>query len=246
MPFCCRVAKSGNLFCSSKTTRLLTLPQHFDLLNAKSSGLTRIELNTDVSAIEPSAHRGNDGGSLLSATVLRHGWIPVYTIPIDSNIIYNSTIWQGLSLKYRFWMTNGPSDDIWFQHFSADEFCKSPAFGYSRLYNSYFKTFYFTDILHMLIGFLLAQVALSAVAIKCGSKRTSYSFFMQNQVIYLAFQLIGELKARQLLHSTYKMFITSVLLQAVGLFLLTIAYGKYANDGVGSVGLKTLGIPLFE
>ncbi len=69
---------------------------------------------------------------------------------------------------------------------------------------------------------------------------------MQNQVIYLAFQLIGELKARQLLHSTYKMFITSVLLQAVGLFLLTIAYGKYANDGVGSVGLKTLGIPFFE
>jgi hypothetical protein len=37
------------------------------------------------------------------------------------------------------------------------------------------------------------------------------------------------------------MFITSVLLQAVGLFLLTVAYGKYANDGVGSVGLKTLG-----
>lgn len=30
------------------------------------------------------------------------------------------------------------------------------------------------------------------------------------------------------------MFITSVLLQAVGLFLLTVAYGKYANDGVGS------------
>lgn len=38
------------------------------------------------------------------------------------------------------------------------------------------------------------------------------------------------------------MFITSVLLQAIGLFLLTVAYGKYANDGVGSVGLKTLGI----
>ncbi len=32
--------------------------------------------------------------------------------------------WQGLSLKYRFWMTNGPSDDVWFQQFSADEFCK--------------------------------------------------------------------------------------------------------------------------
>ncbi|EFX77644.1 hypothetical protein DAPPUDRAFT_54015 [Daphnia pulex] len=99
---------------------------------------------------------------------------------------------KGLSLKYRFWMTNGPSDDIWFQHFSADEFY----------------------ILHMLIGFLLAQLTLSIVCIMCGR----------------------ELKARQLLHSTYKMFITSVLLQAVGLFLLTVAYGKYANDGVGSIG----------
>ena len=37
------------------------------------------------------------------------------------------------------------------------------------------------------------------------------------------------------------MFISSVLLQAVGILLITITYAKYAHDGIGSQGLKTLG-----
>ena len=34
-------------------------------------------------------------------------------------------------------MTNGPSDDIWFQHFSADEFCKH-LFNKSKLMDASF------------------------------------------------------------------------------------------------------------
>ena len=37
------------------------------------------------------------------------------------------------------------------------------------------------------------------------------------------------------------MFICSVLLQAIGLLLITITYGKYAQDGIGSPGAKAFG-----
>lgn len=32
---------------------------------------------------------------------------------------------RGIDLKYKILMTNGPTDDYWHHHFSADEFCKN-------------------------------------------------------------------------------------------------------------------------
>ncbi len=103
-----------------------------------------------------------------------------------------------------------------------------------------------TDILPMLIGYFVTQVGLSAVTILCGSKIVQHLFKIRHYAKKKLFSLKGELKARQLLHSTYKMFIFSVHLQAVGLFFMIVAYGKYANDGVGSLALKTLGSTFFK
>lgn len=50
-----------------------------------------------------------------------------------------------------------------------------------------------------------------------------------------------ELKSRQLLHSTYKLFAFSVILQEVGITLQCAAYVRYAYDGVGFPIIKTLG-----
>jgi hypothetical protein len=50
-----------------------------------------------------------------------------------------------------------------------------------------------------------------------------------------------ELKARQLFHTTYKLFVASVLLQEMGNILQSVAYMKYALDGVGFPRTNTLG-----
>jgi hypothetical protein len=50
-----------------------------------------------------------------------------------------------------------------------------------------------------------------------------------------------ELKARQLFHMTYKLFVASVLLQELGNILQSAAYIKYALDGIGFPRTKTLG-----
>jgi hypothetical protein len=50
-----------------------------------------------------------------------------------------------------------------------------------------------------------------------------------------------ELKARQLFHTTYKLFVVSVLLQEMGNILQSAAYLKYALDGIGFPRTKTLG-----
>ena len=50
-----------------------------------------------------------------------------------------------------------------------------------------------------------------------------------------------ELKARQLLHSTYKLFAASVYLQEMGIFLQGIAYVRYAIDGIGINSIRNLG-----
>ncbi|BES94590.1 Rhodopsin-like GPCR transmembrane domain [Nesidiocoris tenuis] len=49
-----------------------------------------------------------------------------------------------------------------------------------------------------------------------------------------------ELKSRQLLHSSYKLFALSVYLQQFGIFLTIVAYIRYASDGIGVPRLKTL------
>ncbi|KAJ4444911.1 hypothetical protein ANN_06710, partial [Periplaneta americana] len=50
-----------------------------------------------------------------------------------------------------------------------------------------------------------------------------------------------ELKSRQLFHTTYKLFVVSVLLQETGNIFQTAAYIKYALDGVGFPRTKTFG-----
>jgi hypothetical protein len=50
-----------------------------------------------------------------------------------------------------------------------------------------------------------------------------------------------ELKARQLFHTTYKLFVCSVVLQEMGNILQSVAYMKYALDGIGFPRTKTLG-----
>ncbi|XP_044764553.1 transmembrane protein 145 [Coccinella septempunctata] len=51
----------------------------------------------------------------------------------------------------------------------------------------------------------------------------------------------AELKARQLLHTTYKIFFLSVILQLFGIMLQTIAYLKYAMTGLDTMRLKRFG-----
>lgn len=50
-----------------------------------------------------------------------------------------------------------------------------------------------------------------------------------------------ELKSRQLLHSTYKLFVLSVLCQFLGICLQSIAYLKYAVVGLMPYKVKTIG-----
>ncbi|XP_059081294.1 transmembrane protein 145-like isoform X2 [Tigriopus californicus] len=99
----------------------------------------------------------------------------------------NST--NGLSMNYRFLMTNGYKGDLLHYHFSADEFYILPI-----LCVAFFEHF-----------FLLLLSVWSAMI----------------------------LKGRQLLHATYKLYLLSLFLHILGIFLLTTHYLVYALDGVG-------------
>lgn len=50
-----------------------------------------------------------------------------------------------------------------------------------------------------------------------------------------------ELKSRQLLHSTYKLFVFSTLIQFFGIVFKSMCYLKYAVNGLGSPGLRVMG-----
>lgn len=64
----------------------------------------------------------------------------------------------------------------------------------------------------------------------------AYSFLLLAIVICTI-----ELKSRQLLHSTYKLFVFSVVLQFFGILLQAMAFLKYAINGVGIPRLRTTG-----
>uniref|UniRef100_H2ZAC8 GPR180/TMEM145 transmembrane domain-containing protein n=1 Tax=Ciona savignyi TaxID=51511 RepID=H2ZAC8_CIOSA len=49
------------------------------------------------------------------------------------------------------------------------------------------------------------------------------------------------LQKRQMLHTTYKMFMVCVALEVFGLLMLCVAIGTYASDGIGNNGLKLIG-----
>ncbi|XP_069115423.1 transmembrane protein 145-like [Argopecten irradians] len=74
-------------------------------------------------------------------------------------------------------------------------------------------------ILPILISFLIAYVIILAVSI--------------------VFAVI--LSGRQLLHITFKMYISSVIMWAFGLFILCISYGRYADSGYEQQGSKLAG-----
>lgn len=112
-------------------------------------------------------------------------------------------------------MTNGLPGDYWHEHFSADEFCK---FTFFDLKN-YINFLYFLDILPVLTAFSVA-----------------YSFLILGIVVCSI-----ELKSRQLLHTTYKLYVVSVFIQFFGIILHSMAYLKYAVNGVGAPSLKMIG-----
>lgn len=64
----------------------------------------------------------------------------------------------------------------------------------------------------------------------------SYSFLLLAIVICSI-----ELKSRQLLHTTYKLFAFSVVIQFFGIVLTSMAYLKYAANGVGAPNVKITG-----
>lgn len=72
------------------------------------------------------------------------------------------------------------------------------------------------------------------------SATVAYSFLLLAIVICTI-----ELKSRQLLHSTYKLFVFSVFLQFAGILLEAMAYLKYAVNGMGYANLKTTGLAIF-
>ncbi|CAG0884590.1 unnamed protein product [Darwinula stevensoni] len=72
--------------------------------------------------------------------------------------------------------------------------------------------------------------------------RVDIIFFALNVLLcFFAFLEAVELKARQLLHVTYKLFVTSLILQCVGVLFLVLAYARYGVDGVGWPGIKLTG-----
>lgn len=53
--------------------------------------------------------------------------------------------------------------------------------------------------------------------------------------------VLDELKKKLLLHTTYKMYIVSLSFECFYVFIMCIAYGKYARNGLENDGLKTFG-----
>lgn len=116
-------------------------------------------------------------------------------------------------------MTNGMPGDYWHEHLSADEFCKFFVDAlHDRIISRNFSEI-IADILPVLLAFTLIYLLL----------------------IFVIFICTVELKARQFLHATYKLFIASVSLQLIGIMAQCTSYLRYASDGVGYTRLKNFG-----
>ncbi|CAH0699539.1 unnamed protein product [Spodoptera exigua] len=112
-------------------------------------------------------------------------------------IIPTINCFQGLDIRYKFLMTNGPDGDFWHEHFSADEFY----------------------VLPVLLAYTIAYVVVMIAVVMCSV----------------------ELKSRHLLHSTYKLFLMSVVSQHSGVMLQSLAYIRYAANGFGTDNAKIVG-----
>ncbi|XP_043358069.1 transmembrane protein 145 isoform X2 [Dermochelys coriacea] len=80
-----------------------------------------------------------------------------------------------------------------------------------------------------------------------GILETDITFLLIFLVILLISCYFGYLlKGRQLLHTTYKMFMTAAGVEVLSLVFFCIYWGQYACDGVGSGSLKILAKLLFS
>ncbi|NWZ97450.1 TM145 protein, partial [Nesospiza acunhae] len=80
-----------------------------------------------------------------------------------------------------------------------------------------------------------------------GILETDITFLLIFTLIFLLSCYCGyRLKGRQLLHTTYKMFMAAAGLEVLSLLLSCIYWGQYGCDGVGHGALKLLGKLLFS
>ncbi|KAL4657663.1 hormone-sensitive lipase-like [Arapaima gigas] len=80
-----------------------------------------------------------------------------------------------------------------------------------------------------------------------GILETDITFLVIFAVIFtLSCYFAYTLKGRQLLHTTYKMFMTAAGVEVLSLLFFCIYWGLYARDGVGNGSLKILGKLLFS
>lgn len=157
--------------------------------------------------------------------------------------LYTIRVLQGLDVKYKFYMKNGDRGDYWYEHFSADEFCKYLIINFMRFPENFCKN----DIF-----FLQTSSQFWHHFVSCIYFCYSAHWFLPVWILlfkHLALNnLINlipvELKCRQLLHTTYKLFLVSLALQTAGIMNLCMAYGNFASNGVGLPGVKLAGILL--
>lgn len=62
-----------------------------------------------------------------------------------------------------------------------------------------------------------------------------------SQSVYVWLCETVQLYNQQLLHATYKLYITSLAYEVAHLFVDVVVYGKYANDGINYYGGITFG-----
>lgn len=78
----------------------------------------------------------------------------------------------------------------------------------------------FLDVLPILLAYTFAYVIVLVAVVMCSV----------------------ELKSRHLLHSTYKLFLVSLVSQHLGVTLQSLGGIRYAYNGIGSPGLRVTGI----
>ncbi|TRY84545.1 hypothetical protein DNTS_001300, partial [Danionella cerebrum] len=140
---------------------------------------------------------------------------------------------DGLMLEYEMTLTNGQS--FWTQHFSADEF------GILE-----------TDITFLVIFasvFMLSCYFACEFLFYCSDERSLFrakQSYISLDDFTTSLCRSDHLKGRQLLHTTYKMFMTAAGVEVLSLLFFSIYWGLYARDGFGNGSLKVLGKLLFS
>ena len=74
------------------------------------------------------------------------------------------------------------------------------------------------------------------------TRRKHNNIHVYEQLFNCACVATDVLKKRQLLHTTYKLYLVSLTLQLFYLLIMCIVYGMYASSGVENYALKTFGI----